>query len=338
MKEKDKILFIGCGTGRCGTTSLAKLIAGCEGAICMHERRPLLPWDFNEDLFQERVDWFSASTAGITGDVAYFYLPYLEKLIGVFPYLKVVYLERSRQAVIDSFMWKTLWHNRWCNHDGTTWIKDDVWDPTFPKYGLKDKAQAIGAYWDEYRRRIRRIAKKFPATVQILKMEELNTTQGQQKIFDFLAIPEKSRRYVEKPRYNARKSEDRPWTKEDAISWMQRQILTAENIASVIPPGIDFILVDQEQIRDYLPAQYRAVPFLERDGVYWGPPSDDTTAIGELNRLQQSGAQFIIFAWTAFWWLNYYAGLNTYLRSNFRCLIENERIVGFDLRAAAEPD
>lgn len=39
-----------------------------------------------------------------------------------------------------------------------------------------------------------RIAKKFPATVQILKMAELNTTRGQQKIFDFLAIPEKRRR------------------------------------------------------------------------------------------------------------------------------------------------
>jgi hypothetical protein len=304
----------------------------------MHERRPLLPWIFNEDLFHERVQWFSTSGTAITGDVAYFYLPYLEKLIAVFPSLKVVCLERGRQEVIDSFLWKTRWQNRWLNHDGIEWVKDNVWDPTFPKYDTTDKAEAIGAYWDEYRRRIRRIAKKFPATVQILKMAELNTTQRQQKIFDFLAIPEKSRRYVEKPRYNARKSGGCPWTKEDAISWMQRQIRTAENIASVIPPGIDFILVDQEQIRDYLPAQYRAVPFLERDGVYWGPPSDDTTAIGELNRLQQSGAEFIIFTWPAFWWLDYYAGLHTYLRANFRCLIENDRIVGFDLHSPGQPE
>ena len=58
-----------------------------------------------------------------------------------------------------------------------------------------------------------------------------------QKIFGFLAIPEKSRRYVEKPRYDARKPEDRPRIKEDDIGWMQRWILTTENIASVIPPG-----------------------------------------------------------------------------------------------------
>lgn len=338
MKTTERTIFIGCGTGRCGTTSLAKLIDGCEDSVCTHERRPLLPWVFDEDLYHERVQWFSTSSAAIAGDVAYFYLPYLEKLIGVFPNLKVVCLERGRQEVIDSFMWKTRWQNRWHSHDGIEWIKDNVWDPTFPKYDMTDKAEAIGAYWDDYHARIKRIAGKFPASVHRMPMEELNTAQGQRKIFDFLAIPEKSRRYVEKPRFNARKSEDCPWTKEDAFRWMQELALTADNIVSVIPPGIDFILVDQEQIVDYLPAQYPAVPFLERDGVYWGPPPDDTTAIGELNRLRQSGAEFIIFAWTAFWWLNYYAGLNTYLRSNFRCLIENDRIVGFDLRDTGQVD
>jgi hypothetical protein len=167
-------------------------------------------------------------------------------------------------------------------------------------------------------------------------MEDLNTAQGQQRIFDFLEIPEKSRCYMEKPRYNIRESEDRPWNKEAAFRWFQRLTLTSEDITSVIPPGNDFILVDQEQIRDRIPAQYRSVPFLERDGVYWGPPPNDQTAIRELDRLKQAGAQFIIFAWTAFWWLHYYAGLNTYLRSNYPCLIENDRIVGFDLRAAGQ--
>jgi hypothetical protein len=104
----------------------------------------------------------------------------------------------------------------------------------------------------------------------------------------------------------------------------------------VLPPGSHFILVDEEQMREYMPASYRAVPFLERDGVYWGPPPDDKTAIRELDRLKQSGAQFIVFAWMAFWWLHYYAGLNTYLRSHYPCLIENDRVVGFDLRATGQ--
>jgi hypothetical protein len=211
-----------------------------------------------------------------------------------------------------------------------------VWDQTFPKYDRIDKAEAIGTYWDDYRKKIRLIARKFPANVHLLKTEELNTAQGHQSVFDFLEIPAKSRSYMANPRYNTRQPGHCPWTKEDAFRWFRRLTLTSEAITSVIPPGSEFILVDQEQIRDYLPASYRAIPFLERDGVYWGPPPDDQTGTCELDRLKQAGAQFIIFAWTAFWWLHYYTGLNTYLRSHYPCLIENDRIVGFDLRAARQ--
>lgn len=141
---------------------------------------------------------------------------------------------------------------------------------------------------------------------------------------------------MEKPRFNARQTEGRHWSKEEALRWMQRVSLAAEDIASLIRPGTEFIIVDEELIRDYLPPKYRAMPFLERDGFYWGLPPDDATAIRELDRLRQSGARFIIFAWTAFWWLDYYAGFCDHLRSNYRCLIENERIVGFDLRVAGQ--
>jgi hypothetical protein len=261
---------------------------------------------------------------------------YIEKIMGVFPKLKVVCLERNRRAVIDSFMWKTRWQNRWYEHDGIEWAKDVVWDKTFPKYGIKDKAEAIGAYWDEYRKEIRRIARNFPDNIKLLSIEELNKLEGQHQIFDFLEIPEKNRRYIQKPKYNARESGNLPWSKEDAFKWFQQRTLTAEDIASIIPPGTDFILVDQQQVKGYLPDQYRTVSFLEQDGVYWGPPPDDETAIRELNQLRRSGAQFIVFAWTAFWFLDYYTGLHSTLRSRYRCLIENDRIVCFDLRIAEQ--
>jgi hypothetical protein len=75
------------------------------------------------------------------------------------------------------------------------------------------------------------------------------------------------------------------------------------------------------------------VPFLERNGQFYGPPSDDATAISELERLRVAGASFIAFAWPAFWWLDYYSGLHQHLRSNFRCVLENDRVVLFDLRS-----
>ena len=60
---------------------------------------------------------------------------------------------------------------------------------------------------------------------------------------------------------------------------------------ALIPPGDTFILVDHEVFRDELAIGRRAMPFLERDGEYWGPPPDDLTAIQELERLRRSGSE-----------------------------------------------
>src|SRR5262249_29624360 len=104
-----------------------------------------------------------------------------------------------------------------------------------------------------------------------------------------------------------------------------------QEIAAVVPPGNTFVLVDQDQW-GMGEASSPPIPFLERDGKYWGSPPDDETAIRELERLRKSGASFVVFGWPAFWWLDHYQGLNDYLRSHFSCVLENERLVVFDLR------
>ena len=59
---------------------------------------------------------------------------------------------------------------------------------------------------------------------------------------------------------------------------------------------------------------------------------DGGTAIQELERMRHSGASYLVVAWPAFWWLDYYIRFHDYLRSRFRCVLENERLVVFDLR------
>jgi LmbE family N-acetylglucosaminyl deacetylase len=106
-----------------------------------------------------------------------------------------------------------------------------------------------------------------------------------------------------------------------------------EEIKNAIPADSSVILVDDGRLEaPALIAPRRYLPFLEKDGRYWGQPPDDTTAIQELERLRNAGASFIAFIPSTLWWLEYYAGLHRYLHAQFSCIRQDERIVVFDLR------
>jgi hypothetical protein len=115
------------------------------------------------------------------------------------------------------------------------------------------------------------------------------------------------------------------------VQGLGKDLLACE-LAPLIPQGETLILVDQAKLETNAIAGRHALPFLERAGEYWGPPPDDETAIREFERLRGSGANFIVFAWPAFWWLDYYQGFNRHLRQHHRNVLENDRIVVFDLR------
>jgi len=113
--------------------------------------------------------------------------------------------------------------------------------------------------------------------------------------------------------------------------WALRECETAGELAEIVPAGEMFILVDEEQLNRQVAAGRRALPFLERSGVYWGRPPDDATAIRELERLRECGAGFIVFCWPTFWWLDYYRAFAAHLSSNYQCLRRNDRLVVYAL-------
>jgi SAM-dependent methyltransferase len=118
------------------------------------------------------------------------------------------------------------------------------------------------------------------------------------------------------------------------IDWCQRSEAVATDLDRIVPAGQRFVFVDDEALRGCLPSRARAIPFLERDGQYWGLPADDGVAMAELARQRRAGAACIAFAWPAFWWFEHYGAFHRHLRSTFECMLENERLVVFDLRRA----
>jgi glycosyl transferase-like sugar-binding protein len=112
----------------------------------------------------------------------------------------------------------------------------------------------------------------------------------------------------------------------------RRLRLAREESERFIPQGETFILVDQDWWGKRFVGNRLAVPFLERDGQYWGLPADDETAIRELERLRRAGANWMVFGWPTFWWLDFYRGLQRHLSASYRMTLKNERLVIFDLR------
>jgi hypothetical protein len=122
------------------------------------------------------------------------------------------------------------------------------------------------------------------------------------------------------------------------LRWAERVAELKDKIANVIPEGGQYVLVDESSLASSGSAQHEIVDgrhgshFFVTDGVYAGKPPDDESAIGELERLRSDGAQFIVFPWFTFWWLDYYAGFASYLRRSFPTTHADNVLMVFDLR------
>jgi SAM-dependent methyltransferase len=122
-----------------------------------------------------------------------------------------------------------------------------------------------------------------------------------------------------------------PQHHEEQIKFHRRRADTAGVVVSLVPRDGTLILVDDGILGISTRADGRVLPFLERDGVYWGAPTDDTSAISELERMRMAGATRIVFLWSSFWWLSHYKKFAARLRSQHRLILEDDNAVGFDL-------
>jgi hypothetical protein len=114
--------------------------------------------------------------------------------------------------------------------------------------------------------------------------------------------------------------------------WLERVRAAVGELRAAVPAGESVILVDDEQLPRNAFREWSTVPFMARDGRYWGPPPDGETALAELERLRERGAAFIAIGWPAFWWLEYFAELAGHLQAEARCVLRSDHLAVFDLR------
>ena len=106
---------------------------------------------------------------------------------------------------------------------------------------------------------------------------------------------------------------------------------SATKLLSLVPDGATFILADDGQWPGAAFPGRRVLPFLERDGHWWGPPENDEAALRELERLRAQGAAYFVYAWPSFWWMEHYARFDQHLRQSFPCLLQNEQLIVYQL-------
>jgi hypothetical protein len=190
-------IVIGLGTGRCGTQSLAVILNQQEFARVEHEQHgPAIAWQGDEERVADFIRRCTTQRElALVGDVAFYYLPYVEHILELAPHAKFICMKRDRQATVKSYMTWTRRRNHWMRHDGTRW-KLDRWDRCYPKYAVADKAEAVGRYWDDYYRRAAALEAAYPHAFRVFPIEAIDSTAGQEAMFDLLGLPAAARRVL----------------------------------------------------------------------------------------------------------------------------------------------
>lgn len=237
-------IVIGLGTGRSGTASLTSLIDQQSGGLCFHEMNPSCavfsgnPQPHINAVVEFRklldggerarlsIDYARPSSVQtyqklqemprvkLIGDIAYYYLNYVENMLEAVPECVFVCIKRDRQQTVASWLkkssivrWPSLWfadrlksiltrtpfyteYNYWQEHDGSQWKEDPVWDSCFPKFEAASKEEAVGLYWDYYYLEADRLQRLRPDSFRIFDVEDLSNPEGQKRILSFIGIPE----------------------------------------------------------------------------------------------------------------------------------------------------
>ncbi len=183
----DKTLIIGLGSGRSGTSSLAKLLDSQPDTSMHHESKPILPWIYNETLLNKKLSQICEQNTSIVGEVASYFLPYVENIIKIKSDAKFICLKRDKQKTVTSFMKKTDGFNHWSTVKKDNWIIT-YFDQAFPKYDALEKEEAIAKYWDEYYKTAENLQSKYPSNFRIYDLAILSDLTMQNEIFEFLGV------------------------------------------------------------------------------------------------------------------------------------------------------
>ena len=112
---------------------------------------------------------------------------------------------------------------------------------------------------------------------------------------------------------------------------------TRSDLAPLLDRGPLILVHDNQLDLSLICPEAEVLPFLERDGVWWGQPPDSATAISELERMRATGATTLACASPASWWLDHYEDFADHLHASFEVLCSTEHVTAFDVGVTSLP-
>jgi hypothetical protein len=111
-----------------------------------------------------------------------------------------------------------------------------------------------------------------------------------------------------------------------ANEWMHLLIEAGLHFKGKIPAGEKVLLIDQMGFGNSFAPNHQIIPFLEKDGVYWGIPETDEVAAKEFERMINEGINYVAIGFPCFWWLAFYPNFEKMLRQKTEILVENNAV------------
>lgn len=195
----SKRLIIGLGTGRCGTLSLSAILDAQYLASITHEVYFKLPWLADYDALKHVIRCLHMHAGETVGDVGFYYLPYVDKIVQLHNSVKFICLKRDKDETINSQLraCKSLNHmhvvsSRSKHFDSKACdllnAENRTFRKSFPKYDLPLE-DAWAKYWDDYYERADYYEKVYPSIFKVFDMNSvLNTEDGQIEMLEWTEL------------------------------------------------------------------------------------------------------------------------------------------------------
>jgi GT2 family glycosyltransferase len=130
----------------------------------------------------------------------------------------------------------------------------------------------------------------------------------------------------------------RPHARRRDVDYAEVVDRTRRVMMSVIRDGATVLVVSKgdERLVDLNGVRAWHFPMTGDGGWAGHHPADSVEAIAELEELRRSGAGYIAFPATAFWWLDFYDGLAAHLRDRCSVAVRDDSCVVFALEPAGD--